>query len=384
MYDTPNVITSSCIFKRADCITAEIEKAKVEKQLLVVFPWCSPGASDIYTGLYAGWVRHIFTSPNSKYVLKFLMIQTSVEEYWMLMSHALKLLPAEAFWATFGLRDGECYNFYALMCCLFIRLTVFIYSMDLLYMYVRCMCADPFSIAGLGLAKANGSLAEFSVIHLNPMFQSRAEQDLAYRHHRLVVRNSFNSVRGTDSEICLDESSSRMAISDLYERSIVTVPMGASYYGNSFGQTVTPLGKLATAYALTPSYERTYGCVFVGRRQYPGKNAFTEVREELFRLLETHSQFPCAAANYDLEMEFDERYRQNVERLVNTVFVPCPPGIEAETFRHYEALEAGAIPLIVTSKGAEYLLSEWWRDYPGPVFTNWMAVSHFLRLMTKE
>jgi len=144
MYDTPNVITSSCIFKRADCITAEIEKAKVEKQLLVVFPWCSPGASDIYTGLYAGWVRHIFTSPNSKYVLKFLMIQTSVEEYWMLMSHALKLLPAEAFWVTFGLRDGECYNFYALMCCLFIRLTVSIYSMDLLYMYVA-VCVQTLS-----------------------------------------------------------------------------------------------------------------------------------------------------------------------------------------------------------------------------------------------
>jgi GR25 family glycosyltransferase involved in LPS biosynthesis len=36
--------------------------------------------------------------------------------------------------------------------------------------------------------------------------------------------------------------------------------------------------------------------------------------------------------------------------LLDTVFVPCPDGVNPETFRFYEALECGCIPLIVTTE----------------------------------
>jgi hypothetical protein len=36
--------------------------------------------------------------------------------------------------------------------------------------------------------------------------------------------------------------------------------------------------------------------------------------------------------------------------LANSIFVPCPDGNNPETFRFYEALQAGCIPLVVRTK----------------------------------
>jgi hypothetical protein len=44
--------------------------------------------------------------------------------------------------------------------------------------------------------------------------------------------------------------------------------------------------------------------------------------------------------------------------LLDTVFVPCPDGVNPETFRFYEALECGCIPLIVTTE-----TNATWVDY---------------------
>ncbi len=48
--------------------------------------------------------------------------------------------------------------------------------------------------------------------------------------------------------------------------------------------------------------------------------------------------------------------------LENTYCVPCPVGNNRETFRFYEALEAGCIPIVVKEEGMEKLL-EWWSPY---------------------
>jgi alpha(1,3/1,4) fucosyltransferase len=42
---------------------------------------------------------------------------------------------------------------------------------------------------------------------------------------------------------------------------------------------------------------------------------------------------------------------QYIARLLDTIFVPCPPGNNLETFRLYEALECGCIPLYVKTEG---------------------------------
>jgi alpha(1,3/1,4) fucosyltransferase len=57
-----------------------------------------------------------------------------------------------------------------------------------------------------------------------------------------------------------------------------------------------------------------------------------------------------------------------IMEMTNSVFVPCPDGINPETFRFYEALEAGCIPLVVkTEKNAAWL--NWVSNYI-PIMAN--------------
>lgn len=59
------------------------------------------------------------------------------------------------------------------------------------------------------------------------------------------------------------------------------------------------------------------------------------------RLLNSHKFF----ANWnDAESLSKDDY---IMEMTNSIFVPCPDGINPETFRFYEALEAGCIPLVV-------------------------------------
>lgn len=51
-----------------------------------------------------------------------------------------------------------------------------------------------------------------------------------------------------------------------------------------------------------------------------------------------------------------------IKEMTNSIFVPCPDGVNPETFRFYEALEAGCIPLIVkTEKNAAWF--KWVSNY---------------------
>ena len=57
--------------------------------------------------------------------------------------------------------------------------------------------------------------------------------------------------------------------------------------------------------------------------------------------------------------------------LINTIFVPCPIGVNAETFRFYEALEAGCIPLVIKSAQNE-LWFNWVSKYiPLVAISSW-------------
>jgi hypothetical protein len=288
---------------------------------------------------------------------------------------------------------------------------------------------EPFSIADLGAAKANGSVANFGLIHFNPSFESLAEQRAAYRHHRLIIRSNFQALPATvEGEVLVEAESAGVATGlpvevatadwvdscvgdstsstcravgrceDSCRRdgnsTIVTVPMGASFYGHLFGQNYSEGGRTTAFYASRPVESRTFPCSFHGRRSYSKPNEHTAVRDELFRLAESadatdpgtgilERSFVCKAVEYDLEQEFTERYRSGLEQLLNTFCVPCPPGLRPETFRHYEALEAGGIPVIVHPPwtAAAYLSSEWWRDYPGPVFASWEEADALLRVL---
>ena len=44
----------------------------------------------------------------------------------------------------------------------------------------------------------------------------------------------------------------------------------------------------------------------------------------------------------------------HLDMLLETVFALCPRGNNFETFRFYEALESGAIPVVVKGSSLEY------------------------------
>jgi hypothetical protein len=70
--------------------------------------------------------------------------------------------------------------------------------------------------------------------------------------------------------------------------------------------------------------------------------------------------------------------------LVNTIFVPCPDGQNAETYRFYEALEAGCIPLVMKSERNEAWF-RWVSEYiPLVNIVTWEdAVRIMMTLLTK-
>eukprot|EP01036_Dinobryon_divergens_P029818 gene29818-38972_t len=127
-------------------------------------------------------------------------------------------------------------------------------------------------------------------------------------------------------------------------------------------------------YALLRSSERKVQCFFLGRSTYPHSGAHQVERAEIVQL---HSQgrFPCQYSeeginyyNYQMEMR-------------GAVFAPAPAGNSYETFRLYEALELGCIPIIVVPgvKHSNYLLYKDWVDYPGPVLGSWSELEEFMR-----
>lgn len=69
--------------------------------------------------------------------------------------------------------------------------------------------------------------------------------------------------------------------------------------------------------------------------------------------------------------------------LLNTWCVPCPAGNNAETFRVYEALEAGAVPVLVKEGGMEAYLDYLGRWVPLLVANDWQhaaGIVHTLRM----
>jgi hypothetical protein len=72
-----------------------------------------------------------------------------------------------------------------------------------------------------------------------------------------------------------------------------------------------------------------------------------------------------------------------VGEVLNSKFVACPGGMNAETFRFYEALELGAIPLYVRQEGDELYFKKLTETIPVLSFGSWAeasaAVQYFLQ-----
>lgn len=73
-----------------------------------------------------------------------------------------------------------------------------------------------------------------------------------------------------------------------------------------------------------------------------------------------------------------------VGELLNSKFVPCPGGMNPETFRFYEALEMGAIPLYVREPGDELYFKKITETIPILSIHSWGDAANFVRYMMEN
>jgi hypothetical protein len=135
---------------------------------------------------------------------------------------------------------------------------------------------------------------------------------------------------------------------------------------------------------------RPHVCHFVGRFRYQDSSRYHEQRV-LFKALIDSQVLPCVyewngespSTKFGQPSGQFKNTRTNRDfglLLSQTVFVPCPAGNSPETFRIYEALELGGIPLIVSPDPQDDFLSEeLWKDYPGPTFSSWHEAAKYVR-----
>eukprot|EP00050_Salpingoeca_kvevrii_P023103 m.138036 g.138036 ORF g.138036 m.138036 type:complete len:445 (+) comp9943_c0_seq5:175-1509(+) len=126
---------------------------------------------------------------------------------------------------------------------------------------------------------------------------------------------------------------------------------------------------------IRPASERKYTCSVMA-------GATDASRRVLFQALEDDQRIPAEKKFLHLskwhpeltneEYIPPERYR---EILLQTIFAPCPKGQSLETYRLYEVLEAGAIPIIDLAHGeARTLLPPEYFDAPMVFVESWSAV----------
>ena len=72
-----------------------------------------------------------------------------------------------------------------------------------------------------------------------------------------------------------------------------------------------------------------------------------------------NESFPCLMEQSEQRKE-DNYTNTFVNFMTDSVFVLCPFGNSPETFRHYEAFEYGAIPLLVRPQENYDFISEIW------------------------
>ena len=73
-----------------------------------------------------------------------------------------------------------------------------------------------------------------------------------------------------------------------------------------------------------------------------------------------------------------------VDSLQRSLCVPCPAGINYETFRIYETLEAGAIPMLVEENGSTELLEYLKRWIPISTSPDWVTAAKVLHGLSQN
>jgi hypothetical protein len=140
------------------------------------------------------------------------------------------------------------------------------------------------------------------------------------------------------------------------------IPIQAPFYGHLIDNPENPYYALFESLRTTPVSQRAVLCLFRGRLTYANNYLKKEYMKEgsasfqiddRARLIYYHAEGglkKCKMEEVNTELEasknFVQLYEEYMMQLAQAGFVLCPMGNNPETFRFYEALEAGAIPLI--------------------------------------
>lgn len=106
-------------------------------------------------------------------------------------------------------------------------------------------------------------------------------------------------------------------------------------------------------------------------------------RRNLLSPLGANQPYACyLVESWDSEKKVQRK--EYITTLLDSLFVPCPPGLNPETFRLYEALECGCVPLYVKQGDADPY-ANWLQEELGllPV-SNWQEASALLAHFVKE
>jgi len=165
--------------------------------------------------------------------------------------------------------------------------------------------------------------AKFYVLHFSDEYTDEHKEDISFY--------SLPSCKGVIRFYLRDDIPEEAA------KKTITIPLG--YHWTVRNNTENPVKKTPQ----TPFREFTWsfaGTAWGGRM---------ELLKPLLQLDPATTKHKLALFEKwaDENMLKEDEY---VSTLLNTLFVPCPDGVNAETFRFYEALECGCIPLVVNSQ----------------------------------
>ena len=146
-----------------------------------------------------------------------------------------------------------------------------------------------------------------------------------------------------------------------------------TYLANAPGVKTIPLGYpngTPANTAFRPASERAYAWSFIGEVKASRVDMVRAFETFPPNLLKRTSSISDSSGFKVPKAEFDEA-------LSNSVFSPCPMGnVNLETWRLYESLERGCIPLLEKRLASEYFTSVFGRN-PLPLFANWAAARRF-------
>jgi hypothetical protein len=225
-------------------------------------------------------------------------------------------------------------------------------------------------------------------VRLQAGFQAPSLLHLNHEQPWLNDNTNFNSRYGNTEYLKLIYSQSTMVFRQYYYEPLsifsTYIPLGPVYYKSFLLKDTNFLSN--TILNQKTIEDRSHWCFLSGRFTYDNASIHHEERMKLLHYYSTN-QIQC---NISSGFPHQIKYENYMRILQDTVFAPCPAGNNFETFRQYEALEAGAIPVFQRNSSSnnydeQDFLSLWIQlDYPGPIIKDWLDLNDLYRLLKDD